>query len=1013
KTCANNRDELEKLGLYYPLFELDDKVITNHSIPFVSLFKNRPEEYHANIRMEVDVSEINKKYEEQLNQILNQKYTKIVISGEGISSLSESELDKAITKIQSYGYGVRLVIFIRPPLSFINSAIQQKIKGGHYIESLNISSTIDVISKIESVFPETEFFSFTDACQHKYGPVGYFLQIIGVDDFSNLEFSRSNDSISAQVTRLISFINQEQPFFTKDIKKNPFRRNADTRKFWRIEGDKFQANQNEMKKFESQINKDNQYLLSRFGASFCDNKTFAQIKTQSNKWSDGQLKQLKQIISKVDENIKLIAYDYFKNIICLDKQELSHIFLENNQNCVTPKTESTKSKEYSKVHLQERPQLSKEVKFDEAIEQYTEELRDNPNCSSALIGLAEIYENRKEYEQAIAYYQQIIKIKPQHSLFYAKLGRLMTIQGNIPEAIIAYQKAIKIRADLPAWVYLGLGKALMENQELDDAISIYQKALEIRPKNQALYRLVEQSQALKQQGELYLHIWNSLNQTNFDNFDDSQISYPKKIDRELAHQYFSSQSKCKTFYLKRLSQEDKQFIQDSGLSLTYLELNLQKLIRKEGVSEQELNFSSHHIERQLSLVEENRIFAICPTTGTTVASQFSLFLSPRYCFYRFVGHEVFYLFSDFKNDCLYFPDRELIFATSKDKIKKSVINDFKGYFVSNWEKIGLYLRNSKKVKTVAIVGLNKISTAHAIWDDLSGIQMLFDNGKLDKIDKFLVFDGPEFYGGIDEIFPEINSKKVKRLPRSKLKNEIMKNNYFGLRLSEHFVRDSLAKRIYQVSVKKCSSDLLAEVEAVKKNFFPLLWVNFRIGKRTWLSQVEGIANILKNLSSNFPKLGVVFDGISVVDIHGNLLINPNQEESIKKEKNTLSQIQSLLPQEIKVYDTIGCPMYESIVWAHAIDLYMAPLGGGLAKVVSIANKPGVLHANKYLLKTRPLLYSKLREHSALSVLVNEQDVMDAPDDQFTKKTELDRSYDCDWRSIYEKVLKLASSLKRD
>ncbi|MEM9273578.1 MAG: hypothetical protein AAGA80_11530 [Cyanobacteria bacterium P01_F01_bin.143] len=353
KTCANNRDELEKLGLYYPLFKLDNKVIINHSFPFGSLFTSKPEEYHGNIRMGVDVSATNKKYEEQLNHVLSQEYTKIVISGEGICGLSESELDQAITKMQSYGYKVRLIMFIRPPLSFINSAIQQKIKGGHCIERFNILSIMDVIGKIESVFPEAEFFSFTDACQHKHGPVGYFLEIIGVDDFSNLEFCRSNDSISAQVTRLISFINREQPFFIQGRKKNPFRRNTDTREFWKIEGDKFQANQNEMKRFESQINKDNQYLLSQFGASFCDNKTFAQIKTQSNEWSDEQLKQLKQIIPKVDKNIKLIAYDYFKNIICLDKHKLSHIFLKNNQNCVISNTKLAKSpkKEREKKEL--------------------------------------------------------------------------------------------------------------------------------------------------------------------------------------------------------------------------------------------------------------------------------------------------------------------------------------------------------------------------------------------------------------------------------------------------------------------------------------------------------------------------------------------------------------------------------------------------------------------------------------------------------------------------------------
>ena len=144
-----------------------------------------------------------------------------------------------------------------------------------------------------------------------------------------------------------------------------------------------------------------------------------------------------------------------------------------------------------------------------------------------------------------------------------------------------------------------------------------------------------------------------------------------------------------------------------------------------------------------------------------------------------------------------------------------------------------------------------------------------------------------------------------------------------------------------------------------------------------------------------------------------MLVKPNQEEGVKKEKATLRQILSLLPQEIKVYDIIGCPMYESIIWADAIDLHMAPLGGGLAKVVSVANKPGVLHGNKILCKTKPLHYSNMREDSALSVFISEEYIVDAPDDEFTENSELNRSYDCDWKALYEETLKMISILKRD
>lgn len=709
------------------------------------------------------------------------------------------------------------------------------------------------------------------------------------------------------------------------------------------------------------------------------------------------------------------------------------------------------SKNEFKIHLDKGNKLRKEGKFAEAIKKYTQALQSNPNCILALIGLAAIYESRKEYDRAIAHYQQVVEINPQHSISYAKLGKVMMLQGNIYEAIAAYQKAITIKANLPAWVYIELGNALRKNQELDEAVTAYQKAIEIKPNNQAIYRLLEESQALKQDGDIYLKIWSSLNQTNLDDFDNARSSYPRDIDQEVVSEYFNSHSNYKVIHLPRLNEEDEQFIQDAGLSLKYLKLNLQKPITREEIAGQKTSYGGRDLEfledrlsmieencqryqlpmkgrdsrnrltmltencqRRLSIIQEGYVSAICPFSGIKVSSNRSLFLTPAQCFYRFVGQEVFYLIFNAIGTSLYIPSQELLLMTTLSKCNGSIVNAWKTYIVTNWDKIASYLNNSSQVKTVAVVGLHHFGTGHSLIDDLSGIQMLSDSGNLNKVDKYLVVNGTEYYGGIDEIFPEIDSEKVKRVELFQIRDEIIENNYLGVRLGERFVRDSLAQRIYQASLKKCSSDLLAEVEVAKKDYFPLIWVNCRLGSRRWLSQVEGIAKILKSLAKDFPKLGVVFDGISRTDIHGNLLFNPKDEEGIKKEKDNLSQIQSLLPQEIKIYDVIGCPMYEQLLWAHAIDLYMSPFGGGLSKVVSIANKPGVMHSSKSsIISKEYLLYHRLRKNSAFVTPVSEHHIVDSPDDKFTKKLEINRSYDCDWRGIYEKVLKLASSLKRD
>jgi hypothetical protein len=111
-----------------------------------------------------------------------------------------------------------------------------------------------------------------------------------------------------------------------------------------------------------------------------------------------------------------------------------------------------------------------------------------------------------------------------------------------------------------------------------------------------------------------------------------------------------------------------------------------------------------------------------------------------------------------------------------------------------------------------------------------------------------------------------------------------------------------------------------------------------------------------------------------------------------------------------VYDVIGRPMYEAIVWACNVDLYVAPFGGGLAKVVSIANKPGIVHTNQRNSNKQALAYSAYRDNSATSVSIPEHFIVDAPEDKFSQLHQSNRSYNCDYRVIYEEVFKIASSI---
>ena len=337
KSCAMNQDKLAKRGFYYPIFHLDDRVITNHSIPFYSLFTSEPEKFHLNVLWNVDPVEANKKYEEQLERVLEQKIEKIIISGEDIAGLSQLELERMRNKIYAYDYDIRVIVVVRAPLSYLNSSIQETVKTGYTIEDIkyhyNPSILKTRIETIESVFPQTSFFPFQDLLQHQYGPVGFFWETIGVSNFSNLEVFRANDSISDQATRLIDFINQEEPFYSHipTKKLNPLRRHGDTVLINKLEGDRFQLKEDELYQFKYELEQANQYLSTKFNGSFCDKLPYNLSLAKNQSWSQGQIEQLRRIVPQLNSNIRNISYKYFKDIVCLEQKNLHYAFLSINQ----------------------------------------------------------------------------------------------------------------------------------------------------------------------------------------------------------------------------------------------------------------------------------------------------------------------------------------------------------------------------------------------------------------------------------------------------------------------------------------------------------------------------------------------------------------------------------------------------------------------------------------------------------------------------------------------------------
>lgn len=317
-TCADNSKILKKKGIHYPVFNYQQIKITNHSIPFFSLFAPKPQNYHINIKWGVDPEDVNREYRVQLEQALS-KEDKIIFSGEGISTLPEDALLSLKKYFEDYGFRLTPMAFVRSPISYQISAAQERVKNGNTIKFAERHFLSEKIKKLQSVFPgEITFYSFRQVCSHAYGPPGFFLELFGLHgkDLKKIKYSQTNTSLSDQATRLISYINEIEPFYVVDEKTgqkrvNPVRSPQDTQVFQKIGGGKFKPVLSEFQPVLEKARQENDWFREHLGDEYCDEGNELTFNDLPLNWDRDNMEQLIVALAKCPAVLRDIAVDFF------------------------------------------------------------------------------------------------------------------------------------------------------------------------------------------------------------------------------------------------------------------------------------------------------------------------------------------------------------------------------------------------------------------------------------------------------------------------------------------------------------------------------------------------------------------------------------------------------------------------------------------------------------------------------------------------------------------------------
>ncbi|MCK5609071.1 hypothetical protein KAR91_44765 [Candidatus Pacearchaeota archaeon] len=305
------------------------------------------------------------------------------------------------------------------------------------------------------------------------------------------------------------------------------------------------------------------------------------------------------------------------------------------------------------------------------------------------------------------------------------------------------------------------------------------------------------------------------------------------------------------------------------------------------------------------------------------------------------------------------------------------ISDFKRHIIHSWDDVDPYTASSDKRNICFTAFVSNIG--HHMDDEITAIQHLYNVGDMSNVDTLFIGDCDHFH--IAQLFPSLPilnrhvSYSTKSIDVFKM---ALKDNLFGFRLFfDGPFQEELAQKIHRTSRGKCSQQFLELVKDSGKRY-PLVWVTLRSHNRVWLSQKEGLANILNELCRDFPNLGVVFDGMP-------------------RETQLMNEIKALLDPGIAVFNGLNCSKEQTLVWAHQIDFFIAPYAAGTI-FTTIANRTGITHTHSTFTRDAPYHVNR-RENNVLVYPV--QPVGDqSNEDQFIC------DYDVNWEDIYDMAIKL-------
>lgn len=232
--------------------------------------------------------------------------------------------------------------------------------------------------------------------------------------------------------------------------------------------------------------------------------------------------------------------------------------------------------------------------------------------------------------------------------------------------------------------------------------------------------------------------------------------------------------------------------------------------------------------------------------------------------------------------------------------------------------------------------------AHHIWNFYSALERVIVRGLDSRLDK-VIFSGTEFFGPLQELFPEIADRFER--PRKNNITDPYPTPGSGLAIQSggFFVSRTLTERIVRVMAarKKIVEGAIEPADVDLTGRGPVIWLAMRLRDKAWVGQEEGLSVIIRRLAARYPDAVFLLDGFSYPV--GEDSASDTWKDVITALKAMAERIRDAASVPNLIVNMVGNSLRESVLWAQKTDVYLAPYGTTQHKIGWFTKAPGLVY----------------------------------------------------------------------